>query len=66
MKYEAPFSGPFCIRQINDNGTVRLRVKSVEDTYNIQQLVPYHSATDLDHGGECNMRTSRKRRGGTN
>jgi len=60
-KYEAPFSGPFRIRQINDNGTVRLRVKSVEDTYNIRRLVPYHSATDLDHGGECNMRTSRKR-----
>jgi hypothetical protein len=61
-KYEAPFSGPYKILHVNDNGTVRLMVKSVEDTYNIRRLVPYHSETDLDHGGECNMRTSRKRR----
>ena len=60
-KYEAPFSGPYKILHVNDYGTVRLMLKSVEDTYNMR-LVPYHSETDLDHGGECNMRTSRKRR----
>ena len=61
-KYESPYQGPFNILKINDNGTVRLRVKSVEDTYNIRRLVPYHSRTDRDHGGECNMRNSKKQR----
>jgi transposase InsO family protein len=61
-KYEAPYSGPFEILKVNDNGTVRLMVKSVEDTYNIRRLMPYHSTTDPNHGGECNMRISRKRR----
>jgi len=61
-KYESPYQGPFNILKVNDNGTVRLMVKSVVDTYNLRRLVPYHSETDLDHGGECNMRTSKKRR----
>ena len=61
-KYESPYQGPFNILKVNDNGTVRLMVKSVVDTYNLRRLVPYHSETDLNHGGECNMRTSKKRR----
>jgi len=61
-KYESPYQGPFEILQVNDNGTVRFMVKSVVDTYNIRRLVPYHSETDINHGGECNMRLSRKRR----
>jgi transposase InsO family protein len=61
-KYESPYQGPFNILKVNDNGTVQLMVKSVEDTYNIRRLVPYHSETDLAHGGECNMRTSKKHR----
>jgi transposase InsO family protein len=61
-KYEKPYLGPFNILKVNDNGTVRLIVKSTEDTYNIRRLVPYVSETGLDHGGECNMRKSKKRR----
>jgi len=61
-KYESPYQGPFDITQVNDNGTVRLKVNSVEDTYNIRRIIPFHAAPDPDHGGECNMRTSKKRR----
>ena len=60
-KYESPYAGPYQILQVNDNGTVRLMVKSVADDYNIRRLIPYHS-NDVDHGGECSMRTSKKRR----
>jgi D-aminopeptidase len=34
-KYEAPFEGPYTITKINDNGTVRLKVNNIEDTYKI-------------------------------
>ena len=61
-KYEAPYKGPYAILRVNDNGTVRLKVKAVEDTYNVRRLKPYHTATDPNHGGGCNMRNSRKRR----
>jgi transposase InsO family protein len=63
-KYEKPYSGPYNVLKVNDNGTVRLRVKSVEDTYNIRRLIPFHAESDLDHGGECSMRTSKRRRKG--
>ena len=61
-KYESPYQGPFEILKVNDNGTVRLTVNSVTDTYNIRRLVPYLSENDIDHGGECNMRISKRRR----
>ena len=61
-KYEALYQGPFNILQVYDNGTVRLKVKSVEDTYNIRRLVPYNSAPDPNHGEVCNMQTSKKKR----
>ena len=61
-KYETPYQGPFEVLKVNDNGTVRLMINSVEDTYNIRRLAPYHESTDQDHGGECNMRTSRAKR----
>ena len=48
--------------QVNDNGTVRLKVNAVEDTYNLRRIIPYYAAPDPDHGGECNMRTSKKKR----
>ena len=50
------------IMQVNDNGTVRLKVNAVEDTYNIRRIIPYHTAPDPDHGGECNMRTAKNKR----
>ena len=61
-KYESPYQGPFEILKVNDNGTVRLTVNSVTDTYNIRRLVPYVSENGANHGGECNMRISKKRR----
>jgi transposase InsO family protein len=61
-KYESPYQGPFEITQVNDNGTVRLKVNSVEDTYNIRRIIPFHAAPDPDHGGECNMRTAKNKR----
>jgi hypothetical protein len=61
-KYEAPYSGPYNILKVNDNGTVRLMVKSVTDTYNIRRLLPYHETDHSNHGRGCNMRTSKKRR----
>jgi hypothetical protein len=59
-KYESPYQGFFNILKVNYNGTVQLMVKFVEDTYNIRRLAPYYSETDLAHGGECNMQTSKK------
>ena len=61
-KYESPYLGPLNIIQVNDNGTVRLKVNAVEDTYNIRRIIPYHTAPDPDHGGECNMRTAKNKR----
>ena len=61
-KYETPYEGPYTILQINDNGTVRMKVKNVEDTYNIRRLTPYLGPDDIVHGGECSMRTSRVKR----
>jgi hypothetical protein len=37
-KYEAPYEGPSTITKANDNGTVRLKVNNIEDTYNIRRL----------------------------
>ena len=48
--------------KVNDNGTVRLKVNAVEDTYNIRRIIPYHTAPDPDHGGECNMWTAKNKR----
>ena len=61
-KYEAPYKGPYEVIRVLENGTVRLTVNAVTDTYNVRRLMPYHLADDVNHGGECNMRTSKKRR----
>ena len=61
-KYEQPYSGPHTVRKVNTNGTVRLQKGSVTDTVNIRRLEPYKDSTDSNRGGECNMRTSKKRR----
>jgi hypothetical protein len=34
-KYETPYQGPFTITQVNENGTVQMMIKNVEDTINI-------------------------------
>jgi hypothetical protein len=61
-KYETPFKGPFTILKVNDNGTVRMQVKNVEDTFNIRRLTPYLGPDDANHGGVCSMRNSRVKR----
>ena len=48
--------------KVNDNGTVRMKVGPVIDTYNIWRITPFIQATDQGHGGECNMRTSKRQR----
>ena len=37
-----PFSGPFTVRHVNDNGTVVLQMGSVLDTWNIRNIKPYN------------------------
>jgi hypothetical protein len=64
-KYEAPYEGPYTITKVNDNGTVRLKVNNVEDTYNIWRLTPHLGTESIDHGGECSMQTSRVKRKNT-
>ena len=61
-KYESPYEGPYTILKVNNNGTVRMKVKNVEDTYNIRRLTPFLDAEAIVHGGECSMRTSRAKR----
>ena len=38
-----PWEGPYTIVQVNDNGTVRLRMGAVTDTINIRLLKPYRN-----------------------
>ncbi len=52
-KYEVPFKGPYTITKVNDNGTVRIKVQNVEDTYNIRRLYPYLSTDTISHGGSA-------------
>ena len=60
--YKSPYSGPHTILQVNDNGTVHMKVKKVTDTYNIRRLTPYVSTQTSNHGGECSMRISKAAR----
>ena len=60
-KYITPYKGPYSILQVDDNGTVRLKVGAVEDAYNIRRLTPYIQADASNHGGECNIPTQIRR-----
>jgi hypothetical protein len=59
---EKKYQGPYTITNVNENGTVRMLIKNVEDTINIKRLTPYHGTENIPHGGECRMQTSRVRR----
>jgi hypothetical protein len=61
-KYETPYQGPYTITQANENGTVRMMIKNVEDTINIRWRTPYLNTDNIPHVGECSMRNSRVRR----
>ena len=54
-KYKTPYNGPFSILQVNDNGTVNMKVGAVEDIYNIRRLTPYTVVDAPDHKGVSNM-----------
>jgi len=60
-KYEQPYSGPYRIQQVNTNGTVRLKIKSVTDTVNIRRIHPFKTP-NFNRGGECSMRRTKDRR----
>ena len=63
-KYETPFTGPYIILMVNDNGTVKLQKGAVTDSINIRRLTPYNRPSNIDHGGECNaplLRRSQRR-----
>ena len=65
-KYEQPFSGPHRILKVFKNGTVHLQMGAISDTVNIRRIEPYKQASSSIHGGECNMRRSKRRRSGDN
>ena len=50
-KYETPFTGPFSILMVNDNGTVKLQKGAVTDSVNIRRLTPYNKPSSINHGG---------------
>ena len=53
-KYEQPYCGPYCIQQVNTNGTVCLKMGAVMDTVNIKWIPPFKTSNS-NHGGECSM-----------
>ena len=64
-KYEIPFSGPYNITNVNDNGTIGIQKGAVTDTVNIRRVFPYAtpkfkwnydiSTNSMNHGGEYNV-----------
>lgn len=60
-KYEAPYKCPYSILQVNDYGTVQLKVGAVEDVYHIQRSTSYTKVNASNHGRECNMPTQIRR-----
>jgi hypothetical protein len=60
-KYEQPYSGPYCITQVNTNGTVRLKIDAVTDTVNIQRIHPFKTPNS-NCGGKCSMCRAKDRR----
>jgi hypothetical protein len=62
-KCKTPYQGPYTSTQVNENGTVQMMIKNVEDTINIRRLTSYLDTDNIPHGGECSsMRNSRVRR----
>ena len=61
-KYEQPYSGPHKVEEVFQNGTVRITKGAVTETVNIRRLQPYKRSLSILHGGECNMRRSKRLR----
>jgi hypothetical protein len=49
-KYEQPYSGPYCITQVNMNGTVCLKISAVTDAVNTRCI--HALKTPSFNGGE--------------
>src|SRR5688500_12206929 len=60
-KYKTPYKGPFSILQVNDDGTVCLKVGAFEGTYKIRRLTPYTEVDASNCRGVCNMPTQMRR-----
>jgi hypothetical protein len=59
-KYEQPYSRPYCITQVNTNGTVHLKINAVTDTVNIPHIHPFKT-TNSNRGSKCSMCQARDR-----
>jgi hypothetical protein len=53
-KYEQPYSGPYCITQVNTNQTVCLKINAVMDTV---KHMTYPSIQD----SQCNLAPTHQR-----
>jgi hypothetical protein len=54
-KYEQPYSRPYCITQVNMNGTLCLKTDAVMDTVvNVHRIHPFKTPNS-NCGDECSM-----------
>ena len=47
-KYETPHKGPFVINEYWNNGTVTIQCGAIKIRYNIRQINPYKSDTNIE------------------
>ena len=53
--YVTLYQSPCTITQINESGTVQMKIYNVEVTMNIGRITPYLGPDDIPHGGEYGM-----------
>ena len=61
-KCERPHSVPHATLKVHTNGTIRLQMGTITDAVNIRRIEPVMTTPGSSHGGEWNMRMSRRRR----
>ena len=49
FKYETPYNGMFDVTQCCTNGTVTLECGTVKNGYNIHQINPYTTDTNVEY-----------------
>ena len=54
-KYEIPYRGPFVITRYFTNVTVKLQCGVIQNRYNIHQIKPYKSDTNVEYIKTENM-----------
>ena len=47
IEYETPYKGPYTITKAKENGTVRIQVGNVKDTYNIRRIARFIACLTL-------------------